>query len=187
MKTPMRLSTAAAAVASALVLTACATPEETVRAPYGTLVSGTTVESVPPAREVVVERVPTREVIVERAPAREVVVERIPDRVVVAPAERVYVRPGDTVVGARAFGGAAPTGASYDREIMLGSNTRTITVNRDEVVRFTVPATGRSFVWNFNTSQENASFPLVNIAPSDVRAHPDVMVHVVGPGRTARY
>ena len=186
MMLPMRLTTAAAAVASALVLSACASTEEMARAPYGTLVAGSTVSSVPPAREVVVERVPAREVVGERAPARDVVVERVPDRVVVAPAERVYVAPGDTVVGSRAFGRDA-TGTKYDREIVLGSNTRTITVNRDEIVRFTVPATGRSFVWHFNTSQENTSFPLASIAPTDVRTHPDVMVNVVGPGRQARY
>jgi hypothetical protein len=182
----MRLSAAATAVASAIVLAACASPEEMARAPYGTLVSGTTVESVPPAREVVVERAPSREVVVERAPARDVVVERVPDRVVVAPSERVYVTPGDTVVGSRAFGRTAG-GTAYDREIVLGSNTRTITVNRDEIVKFTVPSTGRSFVWNFNTSMENTTFPFASIAPTDVRVHPDVMVNVVGPGRQARY
>ena len=183
MRISMRYSGVALGVASALALAGCASDYYTAPSMYGTGVTdeATAAREVvrAPAREVVVERAPAREVVVERAPAREVIVERAPrERVVerVVTGERLYVDSGGRVVARDG------TVVRYDREIMLGPNTRSITVNRDEIVRFTVPATGRSFVWRFNTGQD-VSFPLANITPPDVPASPDVMVHVVGPSR----
>jgi hypothetical protein len=196
MKLSMRYSKLVLAVASALAVGGCASDYYTAPPAYGTGVTdeATAAREVvvrAPAREVVVERAPAREVIVERAPAREVIVERAPAREVVverAPRERVVER---VVTGERVYvdrGGRVlardGTVVTYDREVALGPNTRSITVNRDEVVRFTVPATGRSFVWRFNTGQD-VTFPLANITPPDVPASPDVMVHVVGPGRVS--
>ena len=188
MKLSRHRGSLALAVASALAVTGCATDYYDGAATYGTPVSLR--NTVVPVREVVVERVPAgvaerapaREVIVGSAPAREVVVERVPaDRVVV---ERYVERVPESGPG-RAV---TPDGTvvTYDREIILGPNTRSVTVRRDEVVRFVVADTSRSFVWRFNTPQENISFPLATIAPSHIPTSPAVMVHVVGPSVVGR-
>jgi Heavy-metal resistance protein CzcE len=185
-------------LASALAVAGCATDYYEGSSTYGTPVSlrntvvparEVVVERVPapvgeraPAREVVVERAPARDIVVGSAPAREVIVERVPaDRVVV---ERYVERVPESGPG-RAV---TPDGmvVTYDREIVLGPSTRSVTVRRDEVVRFVVGDTGRSFVWRFNTPQENVSFPLATIAPSHISTNPAVMVHVVGPSVLGR-
>jgi len=144
-----------------------------------------------PAREVVVERAPAREVVVERATGREIVIERAPAREVVverAPGERVVERYVERVPAETGPGRAVATDGtviSYDREIVVGPNTRSVTVGRDEVVRFVAADTGRSFIWRFNTTQET-SFPLATIAPASTPMTPGVMVNVVGPSRVGR-
>lgn len=188
MKISMQRCGAALAVASALTMAGCASTEYD-NAMYG---SPVTLRSSTPTREVVVERVPAREVVVERAPAREVIVERAPSREVVverAPAREVVVeryveRAPDVRPGGQAVmqdGGVV----TYDREVILRSDTRAVTVRRDEVVRFVAAESGRSFIWRFNTTQD-VSFPLSTIAPSTIPTSPDVMVHVVGPSRVGR-
>jgi heavy-metal resistance protein CzcE len=184
MKPFLYSGTMALAVASALAIGGCASPDYyDSSAMYGTPV---TLLSTAPAREVVVERAPAREVIVERAPAREVVIERAPAREVVverAPAREVVVEryvervPADVGPGGRAVAHDGSV-VAYDREIILRPTTTAVTVRRDEVVRFVAADTGRSFVWRFNTPQENVSFPLATIAPSTIPTSPAVMVHV---------
>ena len=113
MKTSMRPGTLALAATSVLAIAGCADPYYYPPSAYGTPIG-----DVPsaPVREVVVERAPVREVIVERAPAREVVVER--------PAtERIYVAPAGSAVGGQIVARDG-TPVYYDREIVLGPNTR---------------------------------------------------------------
>jgi hypothetical protein len=201
MKAMMQAGTVALGIASALA--GCASPDSyDPSTMYGTPVTLRSTTPTPAqTREVVVERVPAREVVVERAPAREVVVERATGREIVierAPAREVVVEraPGERVVERYVERVPAETGPgravatdgtviSYDREIVVGPNTRSVTVGRDEVVRFVAADTGRSFIWRFNTTQET-SFPLATIAPASTPMTPGVMVNVVGPSRVGR-
>ena len=75
----------------------------------------------------------------------------------------------------------SPAGSlAYDREIVLGKDTTSVTVARGETVRFLISATGREFRWRFDTLKSVDSFPLSNIVPTDVQANPNVKVYVSG-------
>ena len=79
-------------------------------------------------------------------------------------------RPGTNQYG-------SPAGnMAYDREIRLGSGTRSISVGHNETVKFVFA--GREFRWRFDTLREIDSFPLSRIAPPDLSVNPNVTVFI---------
>ncbi len=64
----------------------------------------------------------------------------------------------------------------YHRTILIRPQTSSVNVVEDEVVRFVVERTGKSFVWQFNTG-DWITFDIDKIAPPDVIDQP-VKVYV---------
>src|ERR1700704_1690759 len=65
---------------------------------------------------------------------------------------------------------------AVDRVIRLGTNTRSVSVGRNETVKFVFA--GREFRWRFDTLREIDSFPLSRIAPPDLSVDPNATVFI---------
>jgi hypothetical protein len=77
--------------------------------------------------------------------------------------------------------GAPVEGPSFDRKVLIGTNTRSVNVDGGEVVRFVVrepDGADRSFTWHFDTARETVG-DLSKLAPAGILSRP-VRV-VVGP------
>ena len=64
----------------------------------------------------------------------------------------------------------------YDREIRVGTDTKSVTVWRLEIVKF-VTADGRAFQWRFDDTRPDV-FPLARIAPAGVSVPANTTVYV---------
>ena len=73
--------------------------------------------------------------------------------------------------------GAPMSAVPYDQEVRLGSDTKSVTVRRLDIVRF-MTADGRDFYWRFDTERPDV-FPLTNIAPSDIAVPSSTTVYVL--------
>ena|SRR6185436_2660127 len=71
-------------------------------------------------------------------------------------------------------------GAFVDRVITLTPDTRSVGVYRNQTVKFVDAASGRSFIWRFDTL--NTAFDLEQIAP-DVAGASHVKTYVWDTGR----
>jgi Heavy-metal resistance protein CzcE len=69
---------------------------------------------------------------------------------------------------------------SFDRMITISANAKSVNVNRDESIKFVDAASGKSFVWRFNTL--SSRLDLNKVAP-DVLAGRSINVYI---GESAR-
>jgi hypothetical protein len=88
--------------------------------------------------------------------------------------------------GSRSSGGAADdrygtraSGMPFDREVRLGTDTRSIGVWRFETINF-VTADGHAFRWRFDTARELDAFPLASIAPAELNVPAQAKIYVNG-------
>ena len=72
-------------------------------------------------------------------------------------------------------------GAFVDRVIMLTPETQSVGVYRNQTVKFVDAASGRSFVWRFDTL--NTAFDLDQIAPGGVAGTGHIKTYVWDTGR----
>lgn len=73
--------------------------------------------------------------------------------------------------------GTASQASQAEREIRIDPSTQWVNVTRNETVRFVSTATGKSFVWRFDTAG-SPSFDLGEIAPAGVQESGRVRVFV---------
>lgn len=74
------------------------------------------------------------------------------------------------------YGSATQAGAA-EREIRIEPGTKWVNVNRNETVRFVSTASGKSFVWKFDTLG-TPSFDFGQIAPNGVADQQRIRVFV---------
>jgi len=72
-------------------------------------------------------------------------------------------------------------GAFVDRVITLTPDTRSVGVYRNQTVKFVDAASGRSFIWRFDTL--NTAFDLDQVAPDGVAGASHVKTYVWDTGR----
>jgi hypothetical protein len=98
----------------------------------------------------------------------------------IAQASSSSARPTGAAADARAERyGSAARGMPYDREIRLGTDTKSVGVWRRETINF-ITADGRDFRWRFDTERYLDVFPLERIAPADVAVPAGATVYVNG-------
>ena len=95
-----------------------------------------------------------------------------------------------TMIASSAFAIALPSsrdfgvnaeGAFFDRIIMLTPETQSVGVYRNQTVKFVDAASGRSFIWRFDTA--NTAFDLDQIAPGVVAGAGHIKTYVWDTGR----
>jgi hypothetical protein len=79
--------------------------------------------------------------------------------------------------------GTPAEGHSYDRKVLIGTNTKFVNVDAGEVIKFIVrepDGTDRSFTWNFNIVRETVG-DLSTIAPAGILDRPVRVVVAPNP------
>ena len=69
----------------------------------------------------------------------------------------------------------------YNRVITINSNTKHVNVSGDELIKFVDSTTGRSFVWNFNTTAYTIN--LFKIAPAGTFAGRNIVIYLAPSSR----
>ena len=69
----------------------------------------------------------------------------------------------------------------YNRVIAIQPNTKYVNVSGDEMIRFVDSTTGRSFVWNFNTTAYTTN--LSKIAPAGTFAGRNIVIYLAPSSR----
>ncbi len=63
----------------------------------------------------------------------------------------------------------------YHRVITVRPDTKNLNVHGDEIIKFVESATGRSFVWNFNTLADRIS--MSRIAPAEMFSGSNIVIY----------
>ena len=88
---------------------------------------------------------------------------------------------GATLAGAAGmpkYIGELADGQSYDREISIKPDAKWVNVHSGETVKFTDVASGRSFVWRFDTPRGSEVFDLAAVAPRGALAEQHLTAYV---------